>query len=394
MTRGALFRRIFYVSIVVFCAASFWFGVIPKHVTSTDMPISYPDSLKRALTYTPPINASSTVDVVRLLKYYYDLSNQKEIKILIGQQLGHANEGSAALTLAYASYFTDLEKQTGKLPAIMGMDYGWEQMPDDYSNVNKLLIEHWKQGGVVTISMSPRNPFTGGGLRDLKIGNHQYDEIVTLGTEVNKRWEADLDKVAVGLSQLQDAGVVVLWRPLHEMNGDFFWWSFGKTGRVTQNEYKKLWIYMFNYFTKEKKLNNLLWVYSPNAALWENGVKDTDYYYPGTNYVDIVGMDYYEDGMIQFNNHGNYDKLIALGKPFGLSEVGPQSRSGFDNLMVLNTLRASYPQTIYEMYWTGWTNLGYLHTKRAIIENDNAKKLMNDTDIITLDKRVTEFGNR
>jgi beta-mannanase len=113
-------------------------------------------------------------------------------------------------------------------------------------------------------------------------------------------------------------------------------------------------------------------------------VKDTDFYYPGDQYVDMVGMDYYADDMSQVNNHGNYDKLIALNKPFGFAEIGPQSRSGFDNNLVLEAVRTKYPQTVYAMYWTGWSNLGVLHTKRGIIENANAKAFMNNPIIITL----------
>ena len=330
------------------------------------------------------MNSASTHEVTKILKYYYDLTNDKKIRLLIGQQLGHASESESSLTTAYRNNFQELEEETGKLPAIMGVDYGWEDLPDDYSFVNKILIQYAKQGGIITISVSPRNPFTNGGLRDFTIGDHEYDEIITPGSEVNKRWTSDLDRISKGLTELRDAGVVVLWRPLHEMNGDFFWWSYGKNGRVTHDEYVKLWIYTFNYMTKNKGLNNLLWVYSANASLWENGVKDTDFYYPGNAFVDIVGMDYYEDSMDQFNNHGNYDKLIALWKPFGLTEIGAQSKSGFDNRMLLNAVEKKYPNTIYALYWSGWMNLGILKTHRAIIENSYARELMNNADIITL----------
>jgi mannan endo-1,4-beta-mannosidase len=328
---------------------------------------------------------SQATDVTKnLLKYFYSLSGSEDIRILIGQQLGHANEGASTLVDNYSRYFEALQSQTGKLPAFMGIDYGWEKLPADYSDTNKKLTEYWKKGGLVEVSMSPSNPFTGGGLRDFGLGGHRYDEVFTSGTVVNKRWLQDLDKVAAGLQQLQDAGVTVLWRPLHEMNGDFFWWSYGEQGRVSKEEYVKLWTHMFHYFTNEKKLHNLLWVYSPVASMWENGVRDTDFYYPGDAYVDVVGMDYYNDDISQINNHGNYDKLLALGKPLGLAEVGADSRKGFDNRVFFQELKKHYPEITYMMYWTGWTNFG-MATKRAIIENENPEALMADPSSFTLD---------
>src|SRR5690349_8829219 len=100
----------------------------------------------------------------------------------------------------------------------------------------------------------------------------------------HRRWLKELDRVAEGLEQLKKAGVVVLWRPFHEMNGDWFWWN-GKD----PDTFIKLWRQMFDYFTTTKQLDNLLWVYSPN-----HGKKTTDYY-PGDRYVDIVGLDAYTD---------------------------------------------------------------------------------------------------
>ena len=344
-----------------------------------------PEVLKESLQEMKPVNRNADDKTKKVLHYFYNLSNDKDFKMILGQQIGHANEGVGSLSNNYDQYFTALEKETGKLPALMGMDYGWEKLPDDYTGVNKLLIDHSKKGGIVEISMSPGNPFTGGGLRDFSLGGHAYKELFTQGTEANKRLLSDFDKVAKGLQELQDKQVTVLWRPFHEMNGDFFWWSYGEKGRASQEEYVMLWKYMFNYFTHEKKLNNLLWVYGPNASLWENGVKDTDYYYPGSDFVDIVGMDYYNDDLSQVNNHGNYDKLVALGKPFGFSEIGPQSKSGFDNAILLEGIRSHFPRTIYSMYWTGWTNLGVLKTNRAIVENSKAKEMMSDSSIITLD---------
>src|SRR5690606_15358687 len=112
-------------------------------------------------------------------------------------------------------------------------------------------------------------------------------ELVTPGTEVHDRWMIMLDDIADGLQELQDAGVIVIWRPLHEMNGGWAWWQ-----RQHPESYTALWQHMFDHFTDERQLNNLLWAYSPNAnnTQWDYG---SMYFYPGDQYVDIVGLDKY-----------------------------------------------------------------------------------------------------
>ena len=75
------------------------------------------------------------------------------------------------------------------------------------------------------------------------------------------------------LKELQDAGVVVLWRPLPEMNGEWYWW--GKTSHPSNAEpYVNIFRDMYDYFTNVKGLNNLIWVYSPahEDKPWSNSV--------------------------------------------------------------------------------------------------------------------------
>ena len=99
-----------------------------------------------------------------------------------------------------------------------------------------------------------------------------------------------MDDVAGLLRELQDEGVVVLWRPYHEMNGGWFWW-----GGKTRDSFTKLWTNLYERLTHHHSLSNLLWVYSANAefdAATGDGVLAE---YPGSAYVDVVGMDVYVD---------------------------------------------------------------------------------------------------
>lgn len=143
-------------------------------------------------------------------------------------------------------------------------------------------------------------------------GTSDINRVLTPGTAENTSWIAKLDKMAGRLQALKDAQVPVLWRPLHEMNGNWFWWSKGGSGL-----YKQLWIQMYNYFTTTKQLDNLIWVWAaaevsvPNAA-----------WYPGDQYVDITGSDTYESRSNTSNWKAHYDghKAIAPTKISALTE--------------------------------------------------------------------------
>src|SRR5690606_24692897 len=118
-----------------------------------------------------------------------------------------------------------------------------------------------EMGGIITITYHAHLPgecYCWNHVRNGGISPEEFGEIVTSGTDMNKKLLADLDEVAEYLKKLQDAKVPVLWRPYHEMNGNWFWWG-------QQDEFAKLWEIMYERFTKVHKLNNLLWVWSPSA---------------------------------------------------------------------------------------------------------------------------------
>lgn len=135
------------------------------------------------------------------------------------------------------------------------------------------------------------------------------DNAVTDGTWENKFVKADLERVATYIKALKDAGIPVLWRPLHEAAGNipsggspWFWWGKNATS------FKKLWIMMFDYF-KEQGLDNLIWVWT--------SVGNDDDWYPGDAYVDVVGRDLYGNSVAtcseEFQSLQNkYGKIVTL----------------------------------------------------------------------------------
>lgn len=127
-------------------------------------------------------------------------------------------------------------------------------------------------------------------------------DAVTEGTWQYDFIQSDLANIVPYLKLLQQQDIPVLWRPLHEASGGWFWWG------TDAEAYKQLWIMMFNYF-KAEGLDNLIWV-------WTSCGNDKDWY-PGDEYVDIVGRDLYGDSAESCYSeyrslYMNYGKIIAL----------------------------------------------------------------------------------
>jgi mannan endo-1,4-beta-mannosidase len=146
----------------------------------------------------------------------------------------------------------------------------------------------------------------------------EWRELTTDGTPLNEAWKRQVDGVAGYLKQLQDAGIPVLWRPYHEMNGVWFWWC-NKPG---PEGFAKLWRMMYDRYTNYHGLNNLLWVWNTNAPRDIPGDEAFPYadFFPGTEYVDVLAADVYKSDYKQ----SHHDQLLELGggKLIALGEVG------------------------------------------------------------------------
>jgi mannan endo-1,4-beta-mannosidase len=123
----------------------------------------------------------------------------------------------------------------------------------------------------------------------------------------------DIDQIAIQLKRLEAAGVPVLWRPLHEASGAWFWW-----GASGPTPYKAVWQLIWDRLIKVHHLSNLIWVWNAQNGDW----------YPGDDTVDIISTDIYggdkmyspwKDSWTLCNSWstGDQPKIIAL------SENGP-----------------------------------------------------------------------
>jgi mannan endo-1,4-beta-mannosidase len=235
----------------------------------------------------------------------------------------------------------------------------------DWAAPNRAAMDYWKAGGLVTVSAHLYNPARtneNGGLRDESV---DLNALLATNTETHVRWMRELDQLADGLKELQSTGVVVLWRPFHEMNGNWFWWD-GKDPRT----FVRLWRQMFDYFTVTKGLDNLLWVYAPN-----HGANAADYY-PGDNYVDLVGLDAYTD-FVDPEHILGYPEMARIKKPFGFTEFGPHGPSNppgdYDYRRFIAGIRRNFPRAVFFMSW---------NARWSLARNNHTGELLDDPWII------------
>src|SRR4029079_18976220 len=267
--------------------------------------------------------------------------------------------------------------KTGHWPAMIGLDYvDAGKGSISTKAVNRVAIDYARQGGLVTLSAHVPNPANprGGGLRDQGVN---IKELLEPGTATHQRWMQELDLLADGLGQLRDADVVVLWRPFHEMNGGWFWW-----GAQDPDAFIQVWRQMFDYFTKTKQLNNLLWVYSPNHG------EKTAAYYAGDNYVDLVGLDAYTDFVNPEHIQGSAE-VLQLPKPFGCTQYGPHGSQNppgyYDYMKFLAGVRNHFPRTAFFQAWSSRWGLG---------RNQNTKRLLDDPWLINREDLPREFATK
>ncbi|MFD2332888.1 glycosyl hydrolase [Cohnella sp. GCM10020058] len=238
-----------------------------------------------------------------------------------------------------------------KYPAMLGMDFGYKhtngtlgELADWRNYMVTQGIDYWKKGGLVQLSWHETNPLDttpdDGGWNSVisTMTQTDFDKVTTPGTPEYAKWLAHIDMIAGYLKTLRDQGVVVLWRPYHEMNIGFWW------GGKTSASFKKLWQNMYDRFTNDHGLNNLIWVWAPGRI--NDPINTT--FYPGSSYVDLGGADVYVDAS---NNpkftYANNELANVMGsKRYGLSEVA--------KLPDLAALKNNYDYTWILPWSTGW----------------------------------------
>lgn len=215
-----------------------------------------------------------------------------------------------------------VKQHTGKWPALNFFDFihhvyskkgGWI----DYTNVTEVVNWH-RAGGLVGCMWHWNVPTNDGqsytctpGEED---GQTSFDvrKIFEPESEEYALMMKDINTIAGYLKLFKARKIPVLWRPLHEAGGMWFWWG------MDPEACNELWRVMYRRF-QELGLDNLIWVWT-TAAMWNKPYSDGYRWYPGDEYVDIVSIDIYNNSSAsniyrtcyQLLQNQSPDKLVAL----------------------------------------------------------------------------------
>lgn len=222
-----------------------------------------------------------------------------------------------------------IRQVSGKAPAIIGEDLGeYDSFSaahgGDAKQATERLIHAWEQGHFVTLSWhwhSPSGWREADGLHwwnSVYANNTDFDLAAALADPQGADYQlllADIDRIAVELKKLEDANIPVLWRPLHEAEGNqwgaWFWW-----GASGPEAFKTLWRLLHDRLVGHHQFRHLVWIYSCTDLMQPE-------WYPGDEYVDIVGVDEYPEDRTT-NLKGAWDRMNATfgatGKPIALCE--------------------------------------------------------------------------
>lgn len=254
------------------------------------------------------VNENAIDNAKRLMSY---LADHYGTKILSGQYCDTGINGKE---------FQVVKKVTGKTPAVLGLDF-MEYTPSfvehgSTGHSTDLAVQCWKQGGIVTFCWhwnAPTKYLTGNWYSGFYTEYTNLDLAKVMNGEDAEGYALlmqDIDAIASQLSILQEEGVPVLWRPLHEASGGWFWW-----GAAGAEAYIQLYRLLYDRLVNEHGLNNLIWV-------WNGQDKD---WYPGDEYVDIIGEDIYPGERVytsQVNKYLEAVEYTEAGKMVVLSENG------------------------------------------------------------------------
>lgn len=256
------------------------------------------------------VNKNSTANTKKLYSFLKDSYGKY---VITGQQCDGGINGNE---------FKAIKNLTGDYPALLGLDM-MDYTPSRTalgasSSAVEKAIEFANKGGIVTfcwhwnapteyLNSTANSPDGWWGGFYTKSSKFDIAKVMNgQDAKGKKLLDRDIKEIAKQLKRLEKAGVPVIWRPLHEASGGWFWW-----GAKGSDAYKKLWKYLYKELTNTYGCNNLIWVYNGQSADW----------YPGDEYVDIVGEDIYPGNHVydpqvsrfkQAINYGSKTKITAL----------------------------------------------------------------------------------
>ena len=303
--------------------------------TATLVPLGFNDAMSSyrfsKANGTPP--SSTAAKRQRMLDFLRDISGQQTL-------VGVENKNTGSPT----SDTNRINAITGKVGSFWGADFGFAGAVGNRGNMVAEAKRQFAKGALVGLMYHACAPTQNeyctwddiGDKHPVHFTDDQFKELLTPGTGLNNAWLGRLDTLAGYFQQLKDAGVVVLFRPFHEMNMCKFWWSCHKGAFGSAALYRMT----HDYLAKSKALDNIIWVWNVQDIKNPLFTTDIDQYNPGSDYFDIASLDIYELGYV--TNSYSTMLRVADGKPIAIGE---------NQFATTVDLLRQQPKWVYQMLW-------------------------------------------
>jgi beta-mannanase len=300
-----------------------------------------------------PVISAATPQTVALYRYLRTLGHRDTY--VIG---AHERFDAAGYAPNASGQVAAFKSMAGDAPGFLQWEYVDVNQPADVSastgaQRQPLLVSAMKAnfaaGGINMIHDHPGNPMTGQLERSmlpsgLGHAGNAWDTnknalaSIKYGGANNDSYRGYLDRFA---QFCQAVGSPILYRPLHEPNGKWFWWGSG-----SKADYIQVWRETVSYLRDTKGLKNLLFVWNVNGADSPGRQTDNDKdpyasWYPGDTYVDVVSIDYYNNTAYSLTGTYHLARPVLIkgwralrsiaapgGKPLAFAELGYDSPNG------------------------------------------------------------------
>lgn len=347
---------------------------------------------------------------LELIERLRDISDSD--KIAFGQQ----NAGHIGVSIEnYDGTESDVKNLCGSHPLVVGIDtlsfYGYE---GNYHDLVRVVQQLHKEGCIVTLSSHMPNFSLGGDEYfdfSSKFTDGDIGHRIMPGGDLNSKYIKFLNRIAEFAGDCIDVSgerIPMIFRPFHEDNGDWFWW-----GRefLPDKDFVDLFKYTVDYLRNDCGVRSFVYCYSPNGPI-EN-IIDYMARYPGDEYVDIMGLDLYDDKIshkdkfhdklkksfkVIANCAHNHGKLCALtetgvrvltasdGNYYeGLAPSGNTDLNWFTNLLELISSDESLKKMCYMLIWANFSDTQFW---APYVKGDFCHEMVEDFENFLTDERI------
>ncbi len=311
-------------------------------------------------------NKNASKETVALYKNLNELSKKHIL-------FGHQDDLAYGVNWKYQDKRSDIKDIVNDYPAVYGWDLGRiehnslkniDNVP--FSKMRKYIQDGYKRGGVITLSWHFDNPLTSGSSWDT---TKNTIAAILPGGKKHELYKSWLDNAATFMHSLKggkDEAIPILFRPFHEVTGNWFWW--GKSA-TTPKEFKEAWRFTIQYLREHKKLNQLIIVYNVNDFANEQEFLAC---YPGDEWVDVLSFDKYQfenESKKDFINTTRHQLEILTKLAKNKNKLAAFAETGFEAIPDSHWWTATLWPAIKDYplsYVLVWRNAGYMPSMKKM----------------------------